>query len=98
MITSLRHVFVESWLGRAIVIAVFVAFIGWGVGDVVGYIGTSSNVVVQVGKTDITLTHSWVSAASDNSITYEIIFTPRIDGLKYLYLYLIPMKADNDIQ
>ena len=56
MITSLRHVFVESWLGRAIVIAVFVAFIGWGVGDVVGYIGTSSNVVVQVGKTDITVT------------------------------------------
>ncbi|MBO6037147.1 MAG: SurA N-terminal domain-containing protein [Acetobacter sp.] len=56
MITSLRHMFVDSWLGRVIAIAVFVAFIGWGVGDVVGYIGTSSNVVVQVGKTEITVT------------------------------------------
>lgn len=54
MISSLRRILVESWLGRVIAIVVFAAFIGWGVGDVIGYMGTSPNVAAQVGESDVT--------------------------------------------
>nr|WP_298795511.1 SurA N-terminal domain-containing protein [uncultured Acetobacter sp.] len=50
MISYLRRVFVESWLGRICAIVIFLAFIGWGVGDVLGYMGTETDVVATVGQ------------------------------------------------
>ncbi|GAN69005.1 peptidylprolyl isomerase [Acetobacter orleanensis] len=50
MISYLRRVFVESWLGRVCAIVIFLAFIGWGVGDVLGYMGTETDVVAKVGQ------------------------------------------------
>lgn len=50
MISYLRRVFVESWLGRVSAIVIFLAFIGWGVGDVLGYMGTETDVVAKVGQ------------------------------------------------
>ncbi|GAN61170.1 peptidylprolyl isomerase [Acetobacter cibinongensis] len=50
MISYLRHVFVDSWLGRVIAIVLFLAFIGWGIGDVVNYMGTETDVVAKVGN------------------------------------------------
>lgn len=50
MISYLRRVFVESWLGRVAAIAIFLAFIGWGVGDVMGYMGTETDIVAKVGQ------------------------------------------------
>ncbi|GEK96670.1 rotamase [Gluconobacter kanchanaburiensis NBRC 103587] len=55
MITTLRHLFVDSWAGRAAALLIFLAFIGWGVGDVYSNMGTaSSNEVVRVGDRSIT--------------------------------------------
>lgn len=55
MITTLRHLFVDSWAGRAAALLIFLAFIGWGVGDVYSNMGTaSSNEVVRVGERSIT--------------------------------------------
>ena len=54
MISYLRRVFVESWLGRVCAIVIFLAFIGWGVGDVLGYMGTETDVVAKVGQQRIT--------------------------------------------
>ncbi|UMM08355.1 peptidyl-prolyl cis-trans isomerase [Gluconobacter frateurii] len=55
MITTLRHLLVDSWAGRAAAILIFLAFIGWGVGDVYSNMGTSSsNTIVQVGSRSIT--------------------------------------------
>ncbi|XAO72032.1 MAG: SurA N-terminal domain-containing protein [Acetobacteraceae bacterium] len=34
MITTLRHLIVDSWIGRIIALLIFVAFIGWGANDV----------------------------------------------------------------
>ncbi|MCP1195561.1 SurA N-terminal domain-containing protein [Acetobacter senegalensis] len=53
MISYLRRVFVESWLGRVSAIIIFLAFIGWGVGDVLGYMGTETDVVAKVGQNRI---------------------------------------------
>lgn len=55
MITTLRHLLVDSWIGRAAAVLIFLAFIGWGVGDVYSNMGTaSSNEVVRVGDRSIT--------------------------------------------
>ena len=51
------------------------------------------------GKNAVTLVHSWVQGGTSELKTFDIIFTPRSSvPLKYLYLYLIPSKEDNDIQ
>ena len=50
MISYLRRVFVESWLGRVAAIVIFLAFIGWGIGDVVNYMGTETDVVAKIGN------------------------------------------------
>lgn len=50
MISYLRRVFVESWLGRVIAIVIFLAFIGWGIGDVVNYMGTETDIVAKIGN------------------------------------------------
>ena len=51
------------------------------------------------GFTDVILSHSWKTSPSDTEkARYELIFTPRVEGMSTLYLYLIPTKADNDIQ
>lgn len=34
MITTLRHLVVDSWIGRIIALLIFIAFIGWGANDV----------------------------------------------------------------
>lgn len=56
MISYLRRVFVESWLGRVSAIVIFLAFIGWGVGDVLGYMGTETDVVAKVGQNRVSST------------------------------------------
>lgn len=51
------------------------------------------------GFTDVILSHSWKTHTSDSELArYELVFTPRVDNMYALYLYLIPTKADNDIQ
>lgn len=51
------------------------------------------------GYNDIILSHSWKSVSSEkNKTKFKIIFTPRVEGMQCLYLYLIPTKEDNDIQ
>lgn len=53
----------------------------------------------EYGFTDVILSHSWKTHTSEREkARYELIFTPRVDGMSVLYLYLIPTKADNDIQ
>lgn len=55
MISALRHVFVDSWLGRILALLIFFAFIGWGVGDIFGNLGGSdANTVVKIGDRRIT--------------------------------------------
>ncbi|MBS1093921.1 peptidyl-prolyl cis-trans isomerase [Gluconobacter wancherniae] len=55
MITTLRHLLVDSWAGRAAALLIFLAFIGWGVGDVYSNMGTSgSNAIMKVGDRSIT--------------------------------------------
>ena len=39
MITYFRHLFVDSWLGRAFALLIFVAFVAWGVSGVLGSMG-----------------------------------------------------------
>ncbi|NVN44063.1 peptidyl-prolyl cis-trans isomerase [Asaia siamensis] len=36
MISTLRHFVVDSWIGRLIALLIFLAFVGWGVGDMLG--------------------------------------------------------------
>ncbi|MBS0987129.1 SurA N-terminal domain-containing protein [Acetobacter okinawensis] len=50
MISYLRRVLVESWLGRVVAILVFVAFVGWGIGDVIGFMSEETDVVARVGQ------------------------------------------------
>ncbi|MBS1075066.1 peptidyl-prolyl cis-trans isomerase [Gluconobacter sp. Dm-73] len=55
MIISLRHLFVDSWIGRAAALLIFLAFIGWGVGDVYSNLGaTGSNEIVRIYDRSIT--------------------------------------------
>lgn len=54
MISYLRRVFVESWLGRVTAAFVFLAFVGWGAGDVVGHLGEGPDVAARVGKQTVT--------------------------------------------
>ncbi|WP_339077396.1 SurA N-terminal domain-containing protein [Acetobacter sp. AC2005] len=53
MISYLRRVFVESWLGRVTAIVIFLAFVGWGIGDVMGYMGEETDVVAKVGQQQV---------------------------------------------
>lgn len=50
MISYLRRVLVESWLGRVVAIVVFLAFVGWGIGDVIGFMSEETDVVARVGQ------------------------------------------------
>lgn len=50
MISYLRRVLVESWLGRVVVIVIFLAFVGWGIGDVIGFMSEETDVVARVGQ------------------------------------------------
>ncbi|WP_338331354.1 SurA N-terminal domain-containing protein [Acetobacter sp. LMG 32666] len=50
MISYLRRVLVESWLGRVIAIVVFLAFVSWGIGDVIGFMSEETDVVARVGQ------------------------------------------------
>lgn len=55
MITALRHLVVDSWVGRIIALLIFLAFVGWGVGDMVGsYSGNQANIAIKVGTRDVT--------------------------------------------
>jgi peptidyl-prolyl cis-trans isomerase D len=54
MISYLRRVFVESWLGRVTAVLVFLAFVGWGVGDVIGHMDEGHDVAARVGKQTVT--------------------------------------------
>lgn len=55
MISALRHVFVDSWLGRILAFLIFLAFIGWGVGDIFTNLGgTNADTVARIGKRRIT--------------------------------------------
>ncbi|WP_051528280.1 peptidylprolyl isomerase [Asaia astilbis] len=55
MISTLRHLVVDSWIGRLIALLIFLAFVGWGVGDVVGsYNGSQADTVVTIGSRRIT--------------------------------------------
>ncbi|GBR47553.1 peptidylprolyl isomerase [Neokomagataea thailandica] len=54
MITTLRHLFVDSWAGRAAAFLIFLAFIGWGVGDVFNSSNSASpNAIAKVGDREI---------------------------------------------
>jgi peptidyl-prolyl cis-trans isomerase D len=65
MISFLRHVFVDSWAGRLIAGLLFLAFVGWGVGDVLSNIGSErADVVVRVGSQTIT-TDDFLSAVQN---------------------------------
>jgi len=57
MISALRRLFVESWLGRIIAFLIFLAFIGWGVGDIFTSMGSASgDVVAKVGDRKVSAT------------------------------------------
>ncbi|GAA4476575.1 peptidylprolyl isomerase [Gluconacetobacter asukensis] len=65
MISFLRHVFVDSWLGRVIAGLLFLAFVGWGVGDVLSNIGSErADVIVRVGGQTVT-TNDFLSAVQN---------------------------------
>ena len=50
MISYFRHLFVDSWLGRAFALLIFVAFVAWGVSGVFGSMGrTGPGDVASVG-------------------------------------------------
>lgn len=51
-----------------------------------------------IGKNDVLLSHSWIINESDYNDTFNIIFKPRVSGLSAIYLHLIPIPEDNDIQ
>ncbi|MBS0959669.1 peptidylprolyl isomerase [Acetobacter thailandicus] len=54
MLSSLRRIFVESWLGRVMVIGVFLAFIGFGAGNIINFMGTGNDVAAKIGSDEIT--------------------------------------------
>lgn len=50
MISTLRHFVVDSWIGRLIALLIFLAFVGWGVGDMLGtYNGSQADTVATIG-------------------------------------------------
>ncbi|MFC0500730.1 peptidylprolyl isomerase [Asaia krungthepensis] len=54
MISTLRHFVVDSWLGRIIALLIFLAFVGWGVGDVIGsYNGSQIDTAARIGSRQI---------------------------------------------
>lgn len=55
MISTLRHFVVDSWIGRVIALLIFLAFVGWGVGDMLGsYNGSQADTVATIGTRRIT--------------------------------------------
>lgn len=54
MISFLRRFVVESWLGRILAIVIFLAFVGWGVGDVLTNMADDPAIVAKVGSQKIT--------------------------------------------
>ncbi|MBB2204315.1 peptidylprolyl isomerase [Gluconacetobacter takamatsuzukensis] len=65
MISFLRHALVDSWLGRVIAGLLFLAFVGWGVGDVLSNIGSErADVIVRVGGQTVT-TNDFLSAVQN---------------------------------
>ena len=54
--------------------------------------------VSNVGKSDALLSHSWIMSQTELTDTYNIIFKPRVADLDAIYLHLIPIPEDNDIQ
>ncbi|MFS3134451.1 peptidyl-prolyl cis-trans isomerase [Gluconacetobacter sacchari] len=65
MISFLRHVFVDSWLGRIIAGLLFLAFVGWGVGDVLSNIGSErADVIARVGDQTVT-TNDFLTAVQN---------------------------------
>ncbi|MBB2201684.1 peptidylprolyl isomerase [Gluconacetobacter tumulisoli] len=65
MISFLRHAFVDSWVGRVIAGLLFLAFVGWGVGDVLSNMGSErADVVAHVGPRTIT-TDAFMSAVQN---------------------------------
>lgn len=61
MISFLRRFVVESWLGRVLAIVIFLAFVGWGVGDVLTNMADDPAIVAKVGSQKIT-THDFAAA------------------------------------
>lgn len=71
-------------------------------GNKIGYYRYENNDWVNMkdkwGINDTLLAHSWYMKSSGNEkTTFKIIFTPRVTGLKFIYLYLLPINADTDI-
>ncbi|MFT8718888.1 SurA N-terminal domain-containing protein [Acetobacter sp.] len=54
MISFLRRFVVESWLGRILAGVIFLAFVGWGIGDVITNAADDPTVVAKVGSQKIT--------------------------------------------
>lgn len=54
MITFLRHFIVDSWIGRVIALVLFLAFVGWGIGDVINNLADDPTVAAKVGTRQIT--------------------------------------------
>ena len=55
MISYFRHLFVDSWLGRAFAVLIFVAFIVWGVGDFFTSMGSNdAGTAASVGSLKVT--------------------------------------------
>ncbi|NVN11580.1 SurA N-terminal domain-containing protein, partial [Nguyenibacter vanlangensis] len=67
MISFLRRVLVDSWLGRIIAGLLFLAFVGWGVGDVLTNMGSErADVVARIG--DQTITTDALLSATQNEL------------------------------
>ncbi|GBQ29837.1 peptidyl-prolyl cis-trans isomerase [Acetobacter estunensis NRIC 0472] len=49
MISFLRHFVVDSWVGRILAFVIFLAFVGWGVGDVITNMADDPATVATVG-------------------------------------------------
>ncbi|NHN85685.1 peptidylprolyl isomerase [Acetobacter musti] len=54
MISFLRHFVVDSWIGRVLALVIFVAFVGWGIGDVISGMADDPTVAATVGSRKIT--------------------------------------------
>ncbi|NHO31870.1 peptidylprolyl isomerase [Acetobacter fallax] len=54
MISFLRHFVVDSWIGRVLALVIFLAFVGWGIGDVISGMADDPATVATVGSRKIT--------------------------------------------
>ncbi|MBO1360512.1 SurA N-terminal domain-containing protein [Acetobacter sacchari] len=53
MISFLRRFVVDSWVGRVLALVIFIAFVTWGVGDVISNLGDDPSVAASVGSRKI---------------------------------------------